>query len=152
MNRLRADDGFFAPAVPILALALLLLAGFVVDAARQLNARARAVAYAEEAARAGASAIDLDDTSLTLLPEDDVAARVNAYCAQAKDAGAAITNAGSCFEGIEGDGNGRDIVVVATVEMTQPTAFLGMLGATEFTVSGQAKARPFEGVDAEDAQ
>ena len=56
MRRLltRGERGSVAPAIPIIAFTLLLLGGLVIDASRQLNERGLAVAYAEEAARAGA--------------------------------------------------------------------------------------------------
>ena len=64
--RRRDERGSFAPALPIIAMCLLLLGGLVIDASRQLNARGEAVAFAEEAARAGAQAVDVaaDDFAL----------------------------------------------------------------------------------------
>ncbi len=67
-RRLRGDAGALAPAVPVLAFVLLLLGGLVIDASRLLNARGRAVAYAEEAARAGAGAIQPGQAVLADLP------------------------------------------------------------------------------------
>lgn len=148
------DEGSLAPAVPVLALVLLLLAGLVVDASRQLNGRARAVAYAEEAARAGAAAVDLDATDLELLPEHEVAARVDAYCRAAAAAGAPIVEPGNCFRGTTtvGDPQGRQIVVQTHVEIVQPATLLGIVGVTELRAAGDGRARPFEGTNEEDAQ
>ena len=50
--RTRDERGSLAPAVPVIAMFLLLLGGLGVDGSRQLNARGQAVAFAEEAARA----------------------------------------------------------------------------------------------------
>ncbi len=75
VRRAGRDAGTIAPAVPILVFVLLLLGGLVLDASRQLNARGRAVAYAEEAARAGASAIVLENPQLQL-DEDEARRRV----------------------------------------------------------------------------
>ncbi|WP_432511196.1 pilus assembly protein TadG-related protein [Kineococcus sp. SYSU DK001] len=153
MNRLR-DEGSIAPAVPVLALVLLLLAGLVVDASRQLAARARAVAYAEEAARAGAAAIDLDAPELELLPEGRVAERVTAYCRAAAASGAPIVDPGNCFRGTTatGDPQGRRIVVQTHVEIVLPSTLLGIVGVQELRAAGDGRARPFEGTREEDAQ
>src|SRR3954453_21760870 len=74
------DRGSILPLVPVLIIVLLLLGGLVVDAGRDLNARSQAQSYAEEAARAGATAVDPNQTDLTLLPAL-AGRRVDAYCA-----------------------------------------------------------------------
>ncbi|WP_337063249.1 pilus assembly protein TadG-related protein [Kineococcus sp. G2] len=147
------EEGSIAPAVPVLALVLLLLAGLVLDASRQLASRARAVAYAEEAARAGAAAVDVDAQDLVLLSDAQVRERVVAYCRDAVAAGAPITEPGGCFTGItaQGDPYGRRIVVTAHVEVVLPTTLLGIVGVRELRAAGDARARPFEGTDQEDA-
>jgi hypothetical protein len=152
VNRFRGDQGSIAPAVPVLALVLLLLAGLVIDASRQLSARARAVAYAEEAARAGAAAVELDADDLELLPENQVAARVNAYCRAAASSGAPIVDPGGCFRGTTdvGDPLHRRIVVQTHVEIVQPASLLGIVGVTGLRAAGDGRARPFEGTSEED--
>ncbi|WP_432482127.1 pilus assembly protein TadG-related protein [Kineococcus esterisolvens] len=151
---LRRDDGSIAPAVPVLALVLLLLAGLVVDASRQLTARSRAIAYAEEAARAGAAAIELDAPDLRLLPEQQVADRVNAYCRSAARSGGPVVADGECFRGTtaQGDPRGRRIVVEAHVDVVVPATLLGIVGIRELRAGGDGRARPFEGTDEEDAE
>lgn len=151
---LRRDEGSIAPAVPVLALVLLLLAGLVVDASRQLSARGRAVAYAEEAARAGAAAVELDAPDLRLLPEDAVRDRVNAYCLSAAAGGAPLVDPGNCYVGTTsaGDPQGRPLVVVAHVEIVQPTTLLGIVGVRHLRAAGDGRARPFEGTTEEDAR
>lgn len=153
-GHLRGDRGSIAPAVPVLALVLLLLAGLVLDAGRQLSARARAVAYAEEAARAGAAAVDLDAPDLRLLPPDQVAARVTAYCTAAAAQGAPIVDPASCFRGTTsvGDPAGRPTVVRTHVDLVLPTSLLGIVGVHELRASGDGSARPFEGTREEDAR
>lgn len=148
------DEGSIAPAVPVLALVLLLLAGLVVDASRQLSARGRAVAYAEEAARAGAAAIELDAPDLRLLPEDVVRERVDAYCRAAAAGGAPIRDPGDCYRGTTsvGDPQGRALVVVTHVEIVQPTTLLGIVGVRDLHAAGDGRARPFEGTTEEDVQ
>ncbi|WP_432535852.1 pilus assembly protein TadG-related protein [Kineococcus arenarius] len=148
------EEGSIAPAVPVLALVLLLLAGLVVDASRQLTARSRAIAYAEEAARAGAAAIELDAPDLRLLPEQQVAERVNAYCRAAAASGGPVVAGGDCFRGTTsgGDPLGRRIVVQAHVDVVVPTTLLGIVGIRELHAAGDGRARPFEGTDQEDAR
>ena len=75
----RDERGSLAPAVPIIASFLLLMGGLVIDASRQLNARGEAVAFAEEAARAGAQGVDVAADDLEL---DQALARqrVDEYC------------------------------------------------------------------------
>ena len=83
MNARRRETGSITPFALIFAIALLLLAGLVIDGGRQLNARGRALAYAQEAARAGAQAVDLDRRSQTKLVTDNALAIASNYCAQA---------------------------------------------------------------------
>ena len=148
------DAGSVAAAVPVLALVVLLLAGLVLDGARQLGARARAVAYAEEAARAGAAAVDLTREGLHLLPDDVVAERVRGYCRDAVAGGAPLTGAEGCFVRVEawrGDAS-RRLVVVTRVEVSVPAGLLGIVGVRELRAAGEGKARPWEGLDASDAR
>lgn len=145
----RDDRGSIAPAVPILAMMILLLGGLVLDASRQLNARGRAVAYAEEAARAGASAIDLASNDLTLLP-DEALARVSGYCAQVTRTDPAATCSPVGIEQV-GPTDGRQLVVHVHAEVSIPATLLGIVGVRELTAGGDGRARPLEGIDAEDA-
>lgn len=145
----RGDDGSIAPAVPILAMTILLLGGLVLDASRQLNARGRAVAYAEEAARAGASAIDLDSIELTLLP-DEARTRVDEYCARVATTDAEVVCTSTAIEPVS-DTDTRPLVVHVNVRITIPATLLGIVGVQELTASGNGRARPVEGITPEDA-
>jgi Flp pilus assembly protein TadG len=142
----RDERGAIAPAVPILALVVLLLGGLVLDASRQLNARGRAVAYAEEAARAGATAVDLSRPGLVLRP-DEAVRRVQDFCARV----AATDPVARCRPlAIEPAGatDPRPIVVHVHAEITIPATLLGIVGVRELRASGDGRARPVEGVDA----
>jgi hypothetical protein len=144
------DRGSIAPAVPVIGLIILLVGGLVLDASRQLNARGRAVAYAEEAARAGASAVDLASPRLQLVPAD-VSTRVAGYCDAVNRA---LPDQGlkQCrLVGIEPAADGRPLVVVVHVEMSIPATLLGIVGVSTLTASGDGRARPLEGVDVGDA-
>jgi len=140
------DRGTIAPVLPVLGLAILLLGGLVMDAARLLNARAAAIAHAEEAARAGAGAIDLGSDTLELIAEDS-RARVEEYCAGIlQDTRSEVK---TChLVGIEevGNGDSRPLVVHVRVTMEIPPTLLGMVGVSTFSATGEGRARPFEGI------
>jgi hypothetical protein len=143
----RDECGSIAPAVPVIAMALLLLGGFGNDGSRQLNARGEAVAFAEEAARAGAQGVDVTASDLRLdraLAEE----RVRSYCARVEQLG----QVESCeFVRIEpvSDDDPRDLVVVTHVELQIEASLLGMIpGVDTLTASASARARPYEGIDA----
>jgi hypothetical protein len=150
MRRRPGDEGSIAPAVPILALMILLLGGLVVDGSRQLDARGRAVAYAEEAARAGASAVDLASTEL-VLDAEQARIRVDDYCTRVLGSGEVTRCA---FVGLEevGPDDPRRIVVRTSVALRIKAGLLGLVGVGDLTASAEAKARPFEGVTGGDAQ
>lgn len=150
MRRLRGDAGAIAPVVPVFAFVLLLLGGLVIDASRLLNARGRAVAFAEEAARAGASAI-LPGQSVLALDEGAMRARVQAYCdAVRADATGGVTYC--AFERLRevGGGDARRLVVEVQVRLAIPASLLGMVGVDVLRASAVGSARPYEGVDPRD--
>ena len=149
------DAGSLAPAVPVLALILLLLGGLVIDASRLLNARGRAIAYAEEAARAGASAIVAGQSGLQL-DESAVRARVEGYCAAIQ---ADTAQQGGVRECVfrpplrrAADDDPRQLVVVVFVRLEIPATLLGIVGVQTLGASGEGRARPFEGVDDTDLE
>lgn len=149
MRRRLGERGALAPAVPVLAMAMLLLAGMIIDGSRQLNARGEAVAFAEEAARAGAQAVDLNQDNL-VLDQPAAQSRVDTYCATVL----AQRQVESCqFMGIQpvSATDPRPLVVQVRVTMRIKSSLLGIIGVTTLSASGEAKARPFEGVDAGDA-
>lgn len=140
----RDERGSIAPAVPIIAFMLLLLGGLGIDASRQLNARGEALAFAEEAARAGAQAVDVNVDDLKL-DEGQAKQRVADYCA----ALAAEGRVKSCeWRGLSevGDGDHRHLVVNTRVRLSINATLLGMIGIRDLDASADAKARPYEGV------
>lgn len=147
MQRFRTRDqrGSIAPAVPIIAMALLLLGGLTIDASRQLNARGQAVAFAEEAARAGAQGVDIAATDLVLDPAL-ARQRVDEYCARVETLG----QVEQCrFVKIEqvSSSDPRQLVVVTAVSMQIDTSLLGIVGVRHLTASTTARARPYEGIE-----
>jgi hypothetical protein len=147
----RRDDerGSIAPAVPIIAMALLLLGGLGIDGSRQLNARGEAVAFAEEAARAGAQAIDPASDKLALdqaLAEE----RVHEYCAEVLKRGQ-VTECG--WDGIHpvSEDDPRMLVVRVKVRLSVPASLLSIVGVQDLRASATGSARPYEGVTAADS-
>lgn len=147
MSRLarRDERGSLAPAIPIIAFMLLLLGGLGIDGSRQLNARGEAVAFAEEASRAGAQGVDLGVDDLTL--DGGLAReRVAKYCARV----IALDQVTDChFVRIErvSSSDPRQLVVVSAVRLKVKATLLGMVGVRDLTASANARARPYEGID-----
>jgi hypothetical protein len=156
MTGRRGDRGSIMPIIPLVILALLLLGGLVVDAGRALNERSQAQSYAEEAARAGATAVDLSAARLTVEP-DEARRRVAAYCADvlanSRDRVTQCEFAGISDVQVTCDGQqvSEHIVVRARVRMQIPTTLLGMIGISSLGATGDAKARPYEGIAAPDS-
>ena len=135
------DRGSILPVIPVVALSLLLIAGLVIDASRQLNARSQAVAYAEEAARAGAQAVEPQPPA-TLDPQQ-ARRNVGDYCAQVLQRGA-VTSCG--VTDIEpADDSPRPYTMVVRVETQIPTTLLGMVGVRSLSASGVGRAEPVAG-------
>ncbi len=153
----RDDRGSIAPLVPIVMFVLLLLGGLLVDGSRVLNSKGNAQAYAEEAARAGASAIL--PTSASKLELDPVLAqaRVAAYCRAIENTAHAnvkvtycnLTPDGARFtvgQGCRGDPDPNDIVVHTKVVVQIDSTLLGMApGLSRFSSSAVASAQAYQG-------
>jgi Flp pilus assembly protein TadG len=144
--RRRDERGSLAPAVPIIAMFLLLLGGLVIDASRQLNARGEAVAFAEEAARAGAQGVDVAADDLAL-DNALVRERVTRYCDRVLQLGQVTSCRFVDIEPVSGT-DPRPLVVVTQVRTEIKTSLLGMIpGLDTLTATGDARARPYEGID-----
>ncbi|GAA1936097.1 pilus assembly protein TadG-related protein [Nocardioides marmoribigeumensis] len=143
--RARDERGSLAPAVPIIAMFLLLMGGLVIDASRQLNARGEAVAFAEEAARAGAQGVDVAADQLEL---DPVLARerVDTYCARVEELGQVRTCRFLRIDRVSST-DSRRLVVVTQVTTQIQTTLLGLIGVRSLDATGDARARPYEGID-----
>lgn len=143
MSRVRDERGSIAPAVPIIGLVLLLLGGLGIDGSRQLNARGEAVAFAEEAARAGAQGINIDASALELDPRL-VQDRVTSYC----DRVAKLGQAECHFVRIEpvSDQDPRMLVVVTEASLSIKPSLLGIVHPGDLPAKATARARPYEGV------
>jgi hypothetical protein len=129
--------------VPIIALVLLLLGGLGIDGSRQLNARGEATAFAEEAARAGAQAINVNASDLQL-DRDLVIQRVTDYCDTVSKRGQAECH----FVRIEpvSDDDPRMLVVVTEANLSIKPSLLGIVHPGDLPAKATARARPYEGI------
>ncbi|MGH3481879.1 MAG: pilus assembly protein TadG-related protein [Nocardioidaceae bacterium] len=145
IRRRNRERGSITPFVIIVAIALLFLAALVIDGSRQLSARARAIAYAEEAARAGAQKINLEEGFIQLL-QDDAYAAVDDYCSVAMAEDDSIT-ACAATGIVENTNNGQVASLTVEVEVQYDPILLDMFTGTAGTlVSGEATAHPIEGI------
>jgi hypothetical protein len=134
-RRLRRGDGGQITAFAVVMMtALILLAGLVLDGGLTLAARERALGEAQQAARAGAQAINLTryraDGELTLSPGQAVTDG-RAYLASIGAAGS-VTVTGN--------------TVTVTVTITQDMQILDVAGLRAVTVHATASAVPDFGI------
>jgi Flp pilus assembly protein TadG len=142
-QRLRNEDvGALVAAVPIIFMMFLLLAGLVIDSSRQLTARARAVSYAEEAARAGAEGVDPASEPLAIDPRL-ASQQVKDYCAAARLGEPELVCGATSITPLR---------VVVTASISLPTGLLGLVGIDTLHARGQGEARPLIGVTGQDAR
>ncbi|MFC8676856.1 TadE/TadG family type IV pilus assembly protein [Streptomyces griseorubiginosus] len=130
-----ADDrGQVTPFITILAVAIVMFVGLIVDGGLALAAKVRAIGEAQEAARAGAQALDLaafrDSGAVRVVP-GRARALAQSYLGSTGDAGTVTVN---------GD------TVTVTVTAHQGTQLLGLLGVDSLTVTGTGSAHPVRGV------
>ncbi|MDX3004964.1 Tad domain-containing protein [Kribbella solani] len=133
--------GALSPAVAILAVMIFTLAGLVIDGGRQLGARSRAVGYAQEAARVGAAAIQLNVAEAKIDPAK-AAAAVAAFCGQVRSNDPAVTNCGPTVL--------TDKEIDIQVDIANKTTFLGLIGKTSLKASGTGQAHAEQGVEKAD--
>jgi Flp pilus assembly protein TadG len=139
MRRARDERGQVTGMVAVLAVALLALGALVFDGGQILTARREANNLARQAARAGAQQLDVAQArtgTFTLAPAAaDASAR--AYLADVGVTPVSVRVTGDRVE--------------VTVELTQPTPLLSILGIDERTVTATASARAARGVTEEGA-
>lgn len=120
--------------VVIIATAVLMFSGLVLDGGLALAAHVRAIGQAQEAARAGAQGIDLAayrPTGVLHLKADQARRRAADYL-HAMHANGQVH--------VDGD------TVHVTVTTTQPTQLLRLVGVGALTVSGSGDAQPTHGI------
>lgn len=132
------------PFVIIVSLGIIMLAGLVVDGGRQLNAKGRGIAYAQEAARAGAQAVNVADPRLDLLPSEAVQV-ANTYCRQAMAKDAQLVSCDARITRVNDQaGSFRAVAVTARVQV--PAILLGIVKHPLLSATGRALARPVSGI------
>ena len=122
--------------VAVIMVALLAMAGLVIDGGSALAAKRRAINEADSAARAGSQALAIRSYRSTgsLGPDPDAAiAAARAYLAHTADSGDVV---------IRGD------QVVVTVHTDQRMTILGMVGVRTMTLTGTGQAHLTRGVEA----
>jgi hypothetical protein len=134
---LRGDDareaGMATAFTVVIIAALVIFAGLVLDGGLALDARIKAVDTAQEAARAGAQALNIETfraTGQAVLNPSAAEAAANAYLATAGDAGTVTVN-------------GQ--VVTVTVTHRQHTEILSIIGIDTMTATGTASATAEQG-------
>jgi Flp pilus assembly protein TadG len=130
------DQGQVMAFIGIFTVAVVLFAGLLLDGGLALAAKVRAIDEAQEAARAGAQALDLaayrKDGTVRLVPAQ-ARALAQRYLATTGDSGT-VTVAGD--------------QVTVTVTAHQPTQLLDSVGLHTLTVTGTATAHPVRGINA----
>ncbi|MCV2394550.1 pilus assembly protein TadG-related protein [Actinotalea sp. M2MS4P-6] len=131
------DEGTASAFVIGLVVALFVVAGLVVDGGRALNARVAAADVAEQAARAGAMQVDVDELrsngSLALDPTAARSAAAAYLVSQGYDATTASVAADTT-------------AVHVTVRDEVPTSLLQLIFIPTMAVSGGASARAALGI------
>lgn len=132
MNR-RSDDGVVTAFVLLLLVAIMVILGVVVDGGRALIAHESAVTEADQAARAGADSLSVDELHSGVVEIDDQAA---VEAAQGFMAAAG-------HPGVAEAANGT---VTVTVAYDLPTYLLGLVGVDALHVRATASAIDVHGI------
>ena len=133
-QRMNSDAGQVTPFTVVMATALFLVAGLVLDAGLALSTKVQALDTAQAAARAGAQQLNLNVYRTTGVAELDPARAEQV-------ARAWLTSAG-----VEGDASATTAVVTVTVRRASRTQLLQLLGIRELDVTATASARAVQGV------
>lgn len=123
------DRGSLTLFTALLGLALLMMAGLVVDGTGKLRAARTAQAIAQEAARAGADSLNAAAARAGQPAVLDPSAAVQAADAYLRGAG--VTGTATVMSPTE---------IAVTVTLDRPTAFLGLIGVSNYKVVGHAVA------------
>lgn len=131
----RSDSGSLTLMLALLMVAILALAGLVIDGGRKLDATQKAYAIAQEAARAGAGQVNTSAAyrsgTYKVDPQQALAA-ARAYLASAGYKDSSVTVSGNQIR--------------VTVRVTERTTLLSLVGISAFTSAGSAVASLVTGV------
>lgn len=145
----RSERGSITPFVVIVSLGILMLAALVIDGGRQLNAKGRAIAYAQEAARAGSQAVDVTDPRLDLVPALALRA-ARAYCDEAMAKDAQLVGCTPSLTTLR-DAAGSFLAVRVEAKISLRAILLGIINRPTLTAGGVALARPVSGIGSADS-
>jgi Flp pilus assembly protein TadG len=130
------DRGALSLMIVVLFVALAMLAGIVVDGGAKLTADENAASLAQEAARAGATTVNVSSaygSGSFVVNQQQALAAARSYLRSAGAHDYQVSAVGS-----------RSIRV--TVTLTEPTRFLSMVGIGSYTCTGTATASLVTGV------
>jgi hypothetical protein len=135
LRRLHADEnGRVTAFVVVLVTAVIAFSGLVLDGGLALAGKVRAIGEAQEAARAGAQAIDLSayraSGTLRLVPDQATSLARHYLAAVGRHGSVAVA------------GN----TVTVTVSDTHSSILLGVVGIDSITVTGTGQAQPQRGI------
>lgn len=135
LKRLHEDEnGRVTAFVVVLVAAVIAFSGLVLDGGLALAGKIRAIGEAQEAARAGAQAIDLSvyrsSGALRLVPAQ-ATILAHQYLAAAGHSGTVSI---------------ADNTVNVTVTVSQPTQLLGLIGIGSITATATGQAQPQRGI------
>lgn len=133
-SRVGGDAGQVTPFAVLMTIALLAVAGLVLDAGLALAEKVRALDVAQAAARAGAQELDLYKYRTANVAELDPARAASAARAWLASAG------------VEGDATATTTTVTVTVRRTTTTQLLQIVGVGELHVTASASATAVQGV------
>jgi hypothetical protein len=129
------ESGMVTAFVVVFTVALLVMAGLVLDGGLALSAKVQAIDDAQAAARAGAQAIDIPlyrSTGQITLDPTQATADAEQYLAQSGHTGTVAVN---------GD------QVTVTITVSQPTQLLSLAGISHIDVSGTGSATAEQGAN-----
>ena len=127
------DAGMVTTFVVVFTLALLVMAGLVLDGGLALSAKVQAIDDAQAAARAGAQAIDIPlyrSTGQITLDPTQATADAERYLAQSGHTGTVTVT-------------GDQVSIIVTI--SQPTQLLSLAGIGHITVTGAGTATAEQG-------
>jgi Flp pilus assembly protein TadG len=133
-ERTGGDAGQMTPFAVLMTIALLAVAGLVLDAGLALSEKVRALDIAQAAARAGAQELDLYKYRTSNVAELDPARAASAARAWLASAG------------VEGEATATITTVTVTVRRTSDTQLLQIVGVRQLAVSATATATAVQGV------
>lgn len=136
---LNSEDGSLTVFVAVIVAGLLVAFGLVVDGGQQLAATERADSIAQQAARAGAQALDAQALRATGVAQLDPSAAVAAADAYLRAAG------------IVGSAHADASGVTVDVLIHRATDVLGVIGIHTVTAHGHAHARIAPGITTDEA-